>query len=193
MIYYKNSSELYHHGVDGQKWGQRHGPPYPLDTKAKRAAGYISRRKVKRIERKDEKLRKQKIAAAKAQKEKEEQIAKKKEQLMKKPNANEIYENRYIFTEDELRSLYNQLKLYDDVKKLKVPEKTTYDKVKKASQIAGEAEKGMTATLKTLKGGAKLYNDFVDIGGDLGWWEKEVPKIDLKNLGPTKDEKDKKK
>lgn len=24
---------LYHHGIDGQKWGVRHGPPYPLDHK----------------------------------------------------------------------------------------------------------------------------------------------------------------
>lgn len=23
--------ELYHHGIQGQKWGVRNGPPYPLD------------------------------------------------------------------------------------------------------------------------------------------------------------------
>lgn len=23
--------ELYHHGIKGQKWGVRNGPPYPLD------------------------------------------------------------------------------------------------------------------------------------------------------------------
>lgn len=27
-------SELYHHGIIGQKWGVMHGPPYPLDRKA---------------------------------------------------------------------------------------------------------------------------------------------------------------
>lgn len=26
------SDELYHHGIKGQKWGERHGPPYPLDS-----------------------------------------------------------------------------------------------------------------------------------------------------------------
>lgn len=31
MIY---ESSLYHHGVAGQKWGQRNGPPYPLSGKA---------------------------------------------------------------------------------------------------------------------------------------------------------------
>lgn len=25
--------ELYHHGVKGQQWGERNGPPYPLDSK----------------------------------------------------------------------------------------------------------------------------------------------------------------
>ncbi len=25
------SMELFHHGVKGQKWGVRHGPPYPID------------------------------------------------------------------------------------------------------------------------------------------------------------------
>lgn len=25
-------TRLYHHGVKGQKWGVRHGPPYPIDS-----------------------------------------------------------------------------------------------------------------------------------------------------------------
>lgn len=25
------TNEIYHHGVDGQKWGVKNGPPYPLD------------------------------------------------------------------------------------------------------------------------------------------------------------------
>lgn len=31
-----DSSELAHHGVEGQKWGVRNGPPYPIDRTAKR-------------------------------------------------------------------------------------------------------------------------------------------------------------
>ena len=27
--------ELYHHGIDGQKWGVRNGPPYPLEKRVR--------------------------------------------------------------------------------------------------------------------------------------------------------------
>ena len=30
MNYIQNDTELYHHGIKGQRWGQRNGPPYPL-------------------------------------------------------------------------------------------------------------------------------------------------------------------
>lgn len=32
MGYYYDT-QLYHHGIPGQKWGDRNGPPYPLDSK----------------------------------------------------------------------------------------------------------------------------------------------------------------
>lgn len=41
MIWIKtqaHSNELYHHGIKGQKWGERNGPPYPLKAGAHSAA-----------------------------------------------------------------------------------------------------------------------------------------------------------
>ncbi|MCD8119744.1 MAG: hypothetical protein LUE29_09765 [Lachnospiraceae bacterium] len=32
MKYVYQGNELYHHGILGQKWGQKNGPPYPLDS-----------------------------------------------------------------------------------------------------------------------------------------------------------------
>lgn len=42
-LYSDSGSTLCHHGIKGQKWGVKHGPPYPLDYKTKRDAG-IGRR-----------------------------------------------------------------------------------------------------------------------------------------------------
>lgn len=33
------SNILIHHGIDGQKWGRRHGPPYPLSRQQKKSLG----------------------------------------------------------------------------------------------------------------------------------------------------------
>lgn len=39
------SGELWHHGVKGQKWGVRNGPPYPLDENSK-SPGHASERDI---------------------------------------------------------------------------------------------------------------------------------------------------
>ena len=60
--------QLAHHGVKEQKWGVQNGPPYPLSTEQKIAAGYIkdakrpkfatkSKKKIDKLESKNEKLR----------------------------------------------------------------------------------------------------------------------------------------
>ena len=33
-VMYSRNAELYHHGIQGQKWGVRNGPPYPLGNSA---------------------------------------------------------------------------------------------------------------------------------------------------------------
>lgn len=38
VFYTENDFRLYHHGIKGQKWGQRNGPPYPLDASDHSAA-----------------------------------------------------------------------------------------------------------------------------------------------------------
>ena len=54
------SNELYHHGILGQKWGVKHGPPYPLDAKVSKG--------VQKKGKQDAKYRKQKEALKKGDK-----------------------------------------------------------------------------------------------------------------------------
>lgn len=46
--YVRRELELYHHGIEGQKWGKRNGPPYPLSKEdysaaEKKAKGYTKK------------------------------------------------------------------------------------------------------------------------------------------------------
>lgn len=69
---YNPQNELYHHGILGQKWGKKNGPPYPLDgsdysaaeKKAKNKADYKTYKAVNRMERKRKVVRDTNIGAA---------------------------------------------------------------------------------------------------------------------------------
>lgn len=54
-------SRLYHHGIKGQKWGERNGPPYPLDKKQKSTKSNSSTTSTNRSKNINESIRKGKI------------------------------------------------------------------------------------------------------------------------------------
>lgn len=42
MYYINNEDYLAHHGIKGQEWGVKNGPPYPLDSGKNRKLRYTS-------------------------------------------------------------------------------------------------------------------------------------------------------
>ena len=112
------SEELYHHGVDDQKWGVRHGPPYPLDPspakqaiRKKKSVGLIQHFKNKR---KGKKLRE-----AKERKKKErEEIDK----AVKAGNAAKIEKLQSKMSDEDLVKAINRLNLSQSVSTLKTAE-----------------------------------------------------------------------
>lgn len=104
---------LEHHGVDGQRWGKRRGPPYPLGSedkaknrqsaKQKRAAEKrkkeIAKTKKRIAKQEKEKAKKQEKETKKSLKERME-LEKKKEKYSKTPKS--LYVHRELFTYDEI-------------------------------------------------------------------------------------------
>lgn len=86
MWQYRQTSELYHHGILGQKWGQTNGPPYPLDSSDYSAA---EKRAAKKAAKKDEKCTKKNSekVTQKATKRTQKEMASYARKLLKEPNA----------------------------------------------------------------------------------------------------------
>jgi hypothetical protein len=110
MIVRRKSDELYHHGVEGQSWGKRHGPPYPLDSNSSKQAA-----------------RKRKAAAkaarkqSKRDKKKAEQEKKTREGIKKALEDGDLKAvNKYKskMTNDELRTAIERLNLMMKIKDL---------------------------------------------------------------------------
>ena len=64
IVIYKN--ELYHHGIEGQKWGVRNGPPYPLDrdikesvyqAKSSAKSALVAKNHIKKLQQERDKIR----------------------------------------------------------------------------------------------------------------------------------------
>ena len=103
-MYYMTYGEPYleHHGVPGQKKGERHGPPYPLVRDA-----------MGRLKTKMQEKRKAATAAKASQKSKspEEKAAEEKARLKKdiREHPKKLYEHRDEFSKEEVEEIIKQI------------------------------------------------------------------------------------
>jgi hypothetical protein len=98
-------SELYHHGIKGQEWGDRNGPPYPLDSNASVQAKKKKKSLVTRIKNKRKGKQLQKAKAAKKA-EREE-----KARIINSGNAEEVKKISSKLTNDELDAAIKKIEL----------------------------------------------------------------------------------
>lgn len=121
---------LAHHGISGQKWGQKNGPPYPLGSsqlsaKERKLADKADLREKKATERKEKKTQK-KAAKIKAQREKQaaeaEQAAKEKEEakqrILRSGDAKQIEAIRDELTTNEIYNAMNRVDAYQKLNAL---------------------------------------------------------------------------
>lgn len=120
-------NSLEHHGVEGQSWGKRHGPPYPLnrqdkaeareDYKKKKAAEKAKKEKErtkKRIAKAQAKAAKKEANQKKAAERKAEKLAKDKKKYSK--TAKDLYEHRELFTYQEIADALQKFEWENKIK-----------------------------------------------------------------------------
>lgn len=166
------SNYLMHHGILGQKWGSKNGPPYPLDegdhsAREKKAGWMKSLAKAA----KDHKVKKQRKKALKkaqearkeqlAEKKKEKAFAKDKEKILRSGDPALIMKYRKQLTDNEIQSALNRVRNENEFKRMiKESEKSGFDKIddimKKAGKVSDWAETGIKAYDRT----AEIYNTF---------------------------------
>ncbi len=101
------SSELYHHGTDGQKWGVMHGPPYPLDKNASVQAKKKKKSLMTKI--KDKKKGKMLQKARKAKKKEREE----KEKIINSGDAKAVKKIASKLTDEEMSRALSKIQFND--------------------------------------------------------------------------------
>lgn len=176
MIYehYTIGGELYHHGILGQKWGDRNGPPYPLGSgdhsaKEKKAgwrqslSGKIADRKRKKRQAAAlEKARAAKVQNAERKKEEADREAK-KEKALNSGSASDVMKFQGDLTNEQLQRALNRLNLEGQLSKLSQKDvKTVTDKVDSIITKLDKATKWTQTGINAYNTAAKIINAFSD-------------------------------
>ena len=144
------SNDLYHHGILGQKWGRKNGPPYPLDgsdhSAAEKKAGWRKSLSVKAAGHK---------ALAKVYGMNEKTYARKNPTLS---SMNRAAKEEQLKKAEEAQKVTNRKKL----QKIERYRDKLYKKSQKAEQRAKEEIEKAKSNLKDLyenKDRSKIYKD----------------------------------
>lgn len=182
---YFDDYTLEHHGINGQKWGRKMGPPYPLDASdhsaSEKKAGWRdslddAKGKLKAA---TDRL-KESITGKKAKttpetakqtppenETEEEKAAREKAErraVIESANANTIAANASKLSTQELQEAVNRMNLMAQVNAKTTTPPTTMDKINAGIDKLDKAATTVTKGVDTYNKVAKLYNKFNDPG-----------------------------
>lgn len=171
------SNYLAHHGILGQKWGHKSGPPYPLDaddhSAAERKAGWresLHDRKVKRQRKKalnkarkvrkaNLKERRKEEKIARKQLKEEKKFAKEKDKILKSGDAKEILKIKDKLSDQEMQNALNRVRADIALRDIAAAnEKNGFDKIDNIMNKAGKVTNWAQTGVKGYNTFAEIYN-----------------------------------
>lgn len=166
---YSFMGQLYlaHHGVDGMKWGERNGPPYPLIRQGR--AKFSKILKKRKIEAANNKKKLQKL-----KEEQPEEYEAKKQKTLKGGSAKQVLDFQGDLTNQQLQDAVNRLNLEMRLKEISDSQK------KKGINLA-----------KKISDSAKLTGDVAKAGKAMAEMASAMKKLSKEES--EKDDKDTKK
>lgn len=159
------NNELYHYGILGMHWGVRRTPEQ-LGHRTKSSGSARSAKARVRVNKK-----KSKVSSAKEEKPiTAEEKAKKKENIMKSRSAKELYANKDLFDDQELRTAYQRLMLEKQIKDLTPKQKSRGEAYVDAVIKWGGKANQLTST------GLQFYKNIQEIKKLMGGTKKTQKK-----------------
>lgn len=161
------SEFLEHHGIDGQKWGHRNGPPYPLAfSKHSKAEKKAMRSGDSTVYGKKKKLKKSKETAhlrdyTRMTEEEREQA---KRQAVRRGDVKETNKNRDYFSDKDIQDVINRYDLNKSLSKRSVEDiKTSADRIQQAFKTMDTVKTGAEKALAVWNATANIINTFTDM------------------------------
>ena len=185
---YNYSDVLEHHGILGQKWGVRRyqykdGTLTPAGRRRYKVDAEGNLVEMTRKERKEyaKNEAKEKVEQKKQRRLEREtaSLEKKKEAIRSSHDPKQIYDNKDLFTDEELQKICQRLNTERNIKSMLPKEKGYADYV-------DDLTKGVKSTADLIDNGSKLYNKFATVTNS--FTDADLPLI--KEGGKQKKKKD---
>lgn len=164
-------NDLQHHGILGQHWGRKNGPPYPLDagvSSAVKKKGLRERMAEHKEKVEAKKVRKAEIKQAKQLKKEAVEAKKEQKRARKEQKVRSRIQDPKKMTDEELRNKINRLQLEKQYYQLTTPEKKEAENkaVKFVEDILGSSARNIATqtstylmgTLVNKMAGAEIVN-----------------------------------